>query len=90
MLDGVYNVLTDALYRIFKGECLDTPGMGCVAFLQYLPLFYFSLKDRQKKNPFPVNLRDKIQCTVCCALHSTQYKRHTGSCCHTTAKQITM
>jgi hypothetical protein len=49
------------LSSIFKGECLDTPGTGCVAFLHSLPLFYFSLKDHQKKNFLCVDFLDKTQ-----------------------------
>ena len=26
-----------------------------------------------------------MACVLCCALHSTQYTGHTGTCCHTTA-----
>jgi hypothetical protein len=30
---AVYNVVADALSRIFEGEFQDTPGTGCVALL---------------------------------------------------------
>ena len=53
--------MADARSRIFEGERLYIPGLGCVAFMQSLPLFYFSLKYHYKKNLFCVDLRDKIQ-----------------------------
>ena len=58
---GICSVVADALSRIFEGKCLDTPGTGCVAFMQSLILFYFSLKYHQKKNLFCLGLRDTIQ-----------------------------
>jgi hypothetical protein len=53
--------VADTLSRIFEGQYHDTPSIGCVALLQSSPLFYFSVKGHQKKNPFCVDLQDKIQ-----------------------------
>jgi hypothetical protein len=51
--------VANTLSRIFERKYHDTPGIGCVALLQSSPLF--SLKGHQRKNPFCVDLQDKIQ-----------------------------
>jgi hypothetical protein len=47
--------------RMFEGENCETPKTVCVALMQSLPLIYSSLEEHQKRDPFCMDICDKLR-----------------------------
>ena len=57
---GSDNAVTDALSRMFAGECSETPEITCVTLLPTLPLVYTSIEEHHLPDSFCNEPRQKI------------------------------